>query len=104
VLKSCTQNTAIAKLVLFLLKKLVHFQGMDAKALLRDTLEILTREIGHLSAHKSALADEDASKLCSYIKVLAILSNSQLDDTESIKALSKKDLQQLIAEAISASS
>lgn len=76
---------------------------MEAKELLRDTLSILEREIGYLSGAKGALDDDSASKLCSYIKVLTILSNSQLDDAESIKALSKKELQQLISEAISAS-
>lgn len=76
---------------------------MDAKALLRDTLTILTREIGNLDtlSQATSLPDEDASKLCSYIKVLAVLSNSQLDDTESIKALSQKELQNLIVEAVS---
>ena len=77
---------------------------MDAKALLRDTLDILTREIATLGKHSkaSALLDNEANKLCAYIKVLTILSNSSLDDTESIKALSKKELQQLISETISA--
>ena len=76
---------------------------MDAKAILRDTLTILTREIGNLDkfSKEAPLPDEDASKLCSYIKVLAVLSNSQLDDTESIKALSQKELQNLIVEAVS---
>jgi hypothetical protein len=75
---------------------------MDAKALLRDTVEILMREIGYLKDAQGALVDEDASKLCSYIKVLALLSNSQLDEGESIKILSKKELQHLISEAIGA--
>lgn len=76
---------------------------MDAKALLRDTINILTREIENLDKLSSttSLPDEDASKLCSYIKVLALLSNSQLDDSEQVKALSKKELQQLIDEAVS---
>ena len=76
---------------------------MDAKALLRDTITILEREIGSLDklSKSTPLPDEDASKLCSYIKVLAVLSNSQLDDTESIKALSQKELQNLIVEAVS---
>lgn len=75
---------------------------MDAKALLRDTLDILTREIRVLDDHSkdSPLFDNEASKLCAYIKVLAVLSNSQLDDTETIKALSQKELKQLIAEAV----
>lgn len=79
---------------------------MDAKALLRDTLSILTREIGSLDklSKEIPLPDEDASKLCSYIKVLAVLSNSQLDENDSIKAVSKKELQDLIAEAVNARS
>jgi hypothetical protein len=77
---------------------------MDAKALLRETLDILKREVATLekASKSSALDDIDSGKLCDYIKVLSVLSKENIGEDNDTKLVSNAELSKLIAEAISA--
>jgi hypothetical protein len=78
----------------------------DAKALLRDTLNILQTEIKHLkdASATGPLTGDDPAKLCAYARVLSAAAGKDIGSPEDalgdFRAMSMSELQAVMREAL----